>query len=191
MSNPLKRDRTGCRRPIWNEARRALGTAGLALAGCCTLIGRPSTCNSRLTRSGSKQNWRTLARRFSDELGMKVYTVVGIDDDGRSLIFSCSRQPAPANRPLTTGPPEPRPIPTRRTTHIGSNGRGPRVPLPARGDGEGPSRRAQHVSCTRITLTTRGGKTVMALALNADLNGRLASLIPVDMSPNVEPIEPQ
>jgi hypothetical protein len=31
----------------------------------------------------------------------------------------------------------------------------------------------------------------MALALNSDLNGRLASLIPVDMSPNVEPIEPQ
>jgi hypothetical protein len=31
----------------------------------------------------------------------------------------------------------------------------------------------------------------MALALNADLNGRLASLVPVDMSPNVEAIEDQ
>lgn len=31
----------------------------------------------------------------------------------------------------------------------------------------------------------------MALALNCDLNSRLASLVPVDMSPNVEPIEDQ
>lgn len=34
-----------------------------------------------------------------------------------------------------------------------------------------------------------GAKTVMALALNDELNAPLRSLVPIDMSPNVEPIE--
>lgn len=31
----------------------------------------------------------------------------------------------------------------------------------------------------------------MAYALNADLNAPLRSLVPIDMTPNIEPIEPQ
>lgn len=42
-----------------------------------------------------------------------------------------------------------------------------------------------------VELTSRGGKAVMAFALNSDFNQQLRTLVSVDMSPAVGKISPE
>lgn len=48
-----------------------------------------------------------------------------------------------------------------------------------------------HFPSWKVLMRTRGGKAVMAFALNENLNGPLRSLISVDMSPAVGKMSPE
>ncbi|KAL1412217.1 hypothetical protein Q8F55_003228 [Vanrija albida] len=102
---------------------------------------------------GSKANWRGLATRLADALGIPVHTL-DLRNHGRS----------PHASPHTS---------QALAADIGAF--------------------LQQQSAPRVHLVghSMGAKAAMALALNPELNGKLATLTAVDMAPTSEPIEPQ
>lgn len=189
--------------PLVSSGTRPLQATWI-LYGCLGYV-RLSTSLADM-QSGSKQNWRSLAKAFAQKLGMPVYSIVRPRDscanatlvDGRirsihrALLMLMSRisviMVAPRTRNRT---PTPQWLPISTISSANSISKAStysdiacELSLLSQG--------ICREECSRILIRRlRGGKAVMAFALHSGFNQHLRSLISVDMSPAVGRISPE